>query len=227
MGTEARIGLLIPLRVPEFRYLWTAELLSVAGDQLARVALAVLVYARTSSASLTALTYALTFVPSLLGGLLLSDLADRFPRRRVLVATDVVRAVLAGVMAVPALPLPVLWGLVAVLSMAAAPFKAAQLAMIPTILTDDRNFRAGLSLRMVTAQTAQVVGFAAGGVLMTAVEPHIGLLLNAATFVASAVLVLAGVRDRPAAVRRHTASGPVATSTGPVWPMVVLSVVTG
>src|SRR6266496_2778047 len=227
MGTETKIGLLIPLRVREFRYLWTAELLSVAGDQLARVALAVLVYARTSSASLTALTYALTFVPSLLGGLLLSDLADRFPRRRVLVTTDVVRAVLAGVMAIPAVPLPALWGLVAVLSMAAAPFKAAQLAMIPQIITDDRVYRAVLSLRMVTSQTAQVVGFAAGGVLMTVVGPYVALLLNAVTFAASAFLVIAGVRDRPAPARPSTAQASNFAIAGPIWPMAVLSAVVG
>jgi MFS family permease len=227
MGGETKVGLLVPLRIREFRYLWAAELSSVAGDQLARVALAVLVYADTSSASLTALTYALTFVPSLLGGLLLSGLADRFPRRRVLVATDVIRAVLAGAMAVPAMPLAVLWALVAVLSMAAAPFKAAQLALIPTILTDERDFRAGLSLRMVTSQTAQVVGFAAGGVLMTAVEPHLALLFNAATFVVSAILVLTGVRDRPAASSGTVTAGPVPMITGRMWPMVVLTVVTG
>lgn len=227
MGGETRVGLLVPLRVREFRYLWTAELLSVTGDQLARVALAVLVYARTSSASLTALTYALTFVPSLLGGLLLSDLADRFPRRRVLVVTDVVRALLAVAMAVPAMPLPVLWCLVGVLSMAAAPFKAAQLALIPRIFTDEKVYRAVLSLRMVTAQTVQVVGFAAGGVLMTLLEPHVGLLLNAATFAASAFLVLAGVRERPAATRMNAARVPGFGMTGPVWPMVVLSAVVG
>lgn len=228
MGGETKAGLLVPLRIREFRFLWAAELASVAGDQLARVALAVLVYARTSSASLTALTYALTFVPSLLGGLLLSGLADRFPRRRVLVVTDVLRAMLAAVMAVPAMPLPALWALVGALSLAAAPFKAAQLAMIPTILTDDRDFRAGLSLRMVTSQTAQVVGFAAGGVLMTAVEPHLALLANAATFAVSAVLVLAGVRDRPAAARPSPpADGRAPAATASIWPMAVLSVVTG
>jgi MFS family permease len=227
MTSETSVGLLAPLRVREFRYLWGAELWSVAGDQLARVALAVLVYARTSSASLTALTYALTFVPAILGGLTLSGLADRFPRRRVLVVTDVVRALLAAAMAVPAMPLPVLWALVAALSMVAAPFKAAQLALIPQVLTDERAYRAGLSLRMVTTQTAQVVGFAAGGVIMTAVEPHIALLLNAATFVVSAVLVLAGVRDRPASARRRTTAAAVATAPGPVWPIFVLSAVIG
>src|SRR5436190_16773362 len=94
------------LGIREFRSLWAAELLSVIGDQLARVALAVLVFNRTSSASLTALTYALTFAPAVLGGALLSGLADRFPRRLVLVSTDLLRAALAGSMAIPGLSLP-------------------------------------------------------------------------------------------------------------------------
>jgi diguanylate cyclase (GGDEF)-like protein len=228
MTKHSKIGLSVPLRVREFRYLWAAELTSVCGDQLARVALAVLVYVRTSSASLTALTYALTFVPAILGGLLLSGLADRFPRRRVLVVTDLVRAVLAGAMAVPGLPLPVLWGLVAVLSAAAAPFKAAQLALLPQVLTEQGAYRAGLSLRQITTQTAQVVGFGAGGVLMTVIEPRLALLANAATFVVSAMLVLVGVRERPAAVRdthSHTASGEVAM--GVVWPVFALAALIG
>src|SRR5690349_7781515 len=100
------------LGIREFRALWAAELLSVLGDQLARVALAVLVFQRTSSAALTALTYALTFAPAVLGGALLSGLADRYPRRFVLVTTDVARALLAGAMAIPVLPLPVLCALV-------------------------------------------------------------------------------------------------------------------
>src|SRR4051794_9572143 len=85
------------LAVPGFRALWLAELLSVAGDQLARVALAVLVFGRTGSASWSALTYALTFLPALFGGVLLGGLADRFPRRRVMVVADLARAWLVAV----------------------------------------------------------------------------------------------------------------------------------
>src|SRR5829696_10543253 len=79
--------------VSEFRALWSAELLSVVGDQLARVALSVLVFQRTNSAGLTALTYALTYLPDLVGGPLLSGRADRFPRRTIMVTTDLLRAV--------------------------------------------------------------------------------------------------------------------------------------
>ncbi|HET6503738.1 MAG TPA: MFS transporter [Amycolatopsis sp.] len=197
MATQGRTSFGGALRVREFRALWIAELFSVVGDQLARVALSLLVYTRTSSAALTALTYALTFVPSVLGGALLSGLADRYPRRAVLVVTDVARAVLAGLMALPWLPLPALWVCVALLSVGAGPFKAAQLAILPQIL-EGEAYSAGLALRQFTSQTAQLVGFAGGGLLLAAVEPHIALAANAATFVASALLVLGGVQSRPA-----------------------------
>src|SRR4051794_759082 len=85
--------------VREFRAMWAAEALSQAGDQLARVALAVLVYTDTRSAALAGLTYALTWAPSFLGGVFLSGLADRFPRRNIMVAADLARAVLIALVA--------------------------------------------------------------------------------------------------------------------------------
>ena len=50
-GSGRGAGLGQALRVPEFRALWAAELVSVAGDQLARVGLSVLVFGRTGSAA--------------------------------------------------------------------------------------------------------------------------------------------------------------------------------
>ncbi|MGC7094670.1 MFS transporter [Amycolatopsis lurida] len=206
-GQSGSSSILAPLRVREFRALWFAELLSVAGDQLARVALAVLVFDRTDSALLTALTYALTFVPSVLGGFLLSGLADRFPRRAVLVVTDFLRAGIALLMAVPGLPLPVLWACVALLSVASGPFKAASMALLPHVVPGERYAQA-LALRQVTGQSAQLAGFAGGGALLVVLEPHLALGLNALTFLLSAILVRLGVRHRPAAVSRvDTAEG--------------------
>lgn len=188
------------LAVREFRALWAAELLSVAGDQLARVGLAVLVYRETSSASWTALTYALTFLPALLGGVLLSGLADRYPRRELMVNVDLLRALVAALMAIPVLPLPVLLVLVFLLTLGGAPFKAAQQALLPTILHGDR-YVTGLSLRTVTSQATQVAGFLGGGALLILVDPHVALGLNAATFVLAAVVV-APVRRRRGRARR-------------------------
>lgn len=186
------------VKVREFRALWLAELISVCGDQLARVALAVLVYQRTSSATLTALTYALTFAPALLGGAVLAGLADRFPRRAVLITTDLVRAVLAGALAVPGVPLGVVWAAVFGLALAGAPFKAAQLALLPTVL-DEQRFPVGLAVRTASTQIVQLVGFAAGGTALLLISPHIMLGVNAVTFVVSAMIVRTGVHNRPAA----------------------------
>ncbi|MCU1664254.1 MAG: major facilitator superfamily protein [Pseudonocardia sp.] len=183
-------------RVREFRVVWVAELLSIAGDQLARVALAVLVYGRTGSAAWAAATYALTFLPALLGGVLLSALADRYRRREVMIASDVLRAVLVGAMAIPRLPLWALCALLVVVVLLGSPHTAAQGALLPEILHGELYER-GLAVRQITSQTAQLVGFASGGVLVAAISPSMALLGNAASFALSALLVRAGLVDRP------------------------------
>ena len=90
--------------VAEFRALWAAQVLSVGGDQLARVALTVLVYAHTGSTLLAAAAYAASIAPQFLGGLLLSGLADRWPRRGIMIACDLGRIPLALLMALPGMP---------------------------------------------------------------------------------------------------------------------------
>ena len=94
----------------EFRAIWLAELASIAGDQFARVALTVIVFQRTGSPLLTALTYAASYLPWLIGGLFLSSLADSYPRRDVMIAADLIRMLLVLAMVLPGMPL---WGMVA------------------------------------------------------------------------------------------------------------------
>jgi MFS family permease len=74
--------------VPAFRVLWLAQVLSVVGDQLAQVALSVLAFHRTGSPLLTGVVYALSYLPGVAGGPLLAGLADRLPRRRLMVGCD-------------------------------------------------------------------------------------------------------------------------------------------
>ena len=197
------------LAVADFRWLWAGEALSQAGDQLARVALAVLVYQRTSSPALTALSYALTFVPTLVGGALLGWVADRVARRSVMVVCDLSRALLVGVMAIPAMPLAVLYVLLVGVTLLGGPFRAAQQALLPDVLAGEL-YVSGLALRGMTIQAAQLAGFACGGVLVAALTPYWALFVDAATFVASALLVRFGVRH-PAAVSPPT---PRASMTG-------------
>ena len=184
--------------VREFRPLLGNFLLSTIGDELARVALTVLVYQRTSSALLAAVTFAISYLPWLVGGPVLSALADRLPRQRVLVATDAGRAILVALMAVPGMPLPVLLVLMFVLAMCSPPFESARSALVADVLDGDRYALAN-SITNVGLQVAQVVGFVAAGALVTVVDPGGALLIDAATFVVSAIWLALGLQRRPAA----------------------------
>ncbi|TQS41944.1 MFS transporter [Cryptosporangium phraense] len=193
------------LRVGEFRALWGAELLSLAGDQLARVAVAVLVFGRTGSAGWAAFAYALTFLPAVVGGVVLSWPADRYRRRTVLVVADVVRAGLVAGMALPGVPLWVLCVLLTGVVLAGAPFTAAQGALLPEVLPGEL-YQRGLAVRQVTSQTVQLVGFGAGG-LLAAASPSVALGADAATFGLSALILRLGLTDRPKPRPTTRASG--------------------
>jgi MFS family permease len=183
--------------VREFRPLFGTFLLSTAGDELARVALTVLVYQRTSSPLLSAMTFAIGHLPWLLGGPLLSALADRLPRHRVLIAADATRAALLGLMAIPGTPLPILLALLFLVSLCAPPFESARSALMADVLDGDR-YAVATSLTNITLQLAQVVGFLAAGALVMALSPSAALLIDGATFAVSALWLARGLQRRPA-----------------------------
>jgi hypothetical protein len=200
----------------EFRAIWLAELASIAGDQFARVALTVLVYQRTGSPLLTTLTYAATYLPWLIGGLVLSDVADRYPRRDVMIIADLARMVLVAAMAVPGMPL---WALIVLLFAVTtfnAPFQGARSALRATIMPGDR-YALGLAVSQVTRQAGIVGGFVAGGVIVANVGVRDALLTDAATFACSALL-LTRVRRRPApAVTRRSRLAEITAGVGLVF----------
>jgi MFS family permease len=184
------------LAVSEFRALWAAYVLSLIGDQLARVALSVLVYDETRSPLLTALTYALGYLPWIVGGPLLSGLADRFPRRTVMVVTDVLRAAVVGLMAVPHVPLPVLLALLFAAELCAPPFSSARAALLPQVL-DGELYLLGSAVNTITWEVTQVVGFVVAGASVAAVGAQGALLIDAVTFAVSAVILARWVQRRP------------------------------
>ena len=188
-------------RVSEFRVFWLAQALSVAGDRLALVALTVLVFDRTHSPLLTAAAYAAGFLPWVVGGVLFGSVADRWPRREVMVGCDLARAALVAVMVVPGVPLPALVALLAAVTSLASPFEAARSSLLPDILDGDR-YPVGLAVVQTTFRSAMVLGYAAGGIAVATMGSRSALVLDAATFAASAALVRWGIRARPAAARR-------------------------
>jgi MFS family permease len=195
-------------RLGEYRALFVAHVASIAGDQLARVALTVLVFDRTGSAGLSALTYTLTLFPSLIGGPLLSGLADRFPRRSVMVICDVARAALVTVMALPGLSLWLMGGLLVIVQLFSSPFNAGRAATVAAVVQGELYVLAS-AVTNITYQLAQLVGFGLGGLLVAGIGSRATLLVDAATFVVSALLVWFGIQARPV-----PATGRGAASTG-------------
>ncbi|MQA97453.1 MAG: MFS transporter [Streptosporangiales bacterium] len=179
-------------------------MLSLVGDQLAGVAIAVLVFDSTGSPLLTAFTYALTFLPPLIGGPLLSGLADLLPRRRVMVTSDLVRAALVGLMVLPHLPLWALGGLVFLTVLFGSPFGAARAAVMPEVLPGDK-YVAGSAITNITHQFGSVAGFLVGGAVVALIGTAAALAIDAMTFVLSALLLLAGVKARPSPRREGPA----------------------
>lgn len=183
------VGYRTVFAVRAFRALFIAHVVSVVGDQLARVALVVLVYDRTGSPGLSALAYALTFLPTLVGGPLLAGLADRYPRRTVMITVDLARAAVVALMAWPDLPWQAVCALLVVVQLAAAPAVAARSALLPALIPDSAVMRIGIAALSTVTQLGQIVGFAVGGIMVAAAGPGGALLIDAATFGVSALLV--------------------------------------
>src|SRR3954453_13044194 len=99
-GLSGRLAALCgELRNGAFRRLWLSQVVSEFGDWAARLALTTVVYKRTDSPAWTARMAVSSLLPLLGGGQLLASLAGRVDRRVVMVAADLVRAALFGVLA--------------------------------------------------------------------------------------------------------------------------------
>jgi MFS family permease len=194
---ESAVSLRELFGVAEFRPLFSAYVASVAGDQLARIALTVLVFSRTGSAALTGLTYALTVLPVLVGGPLLSGLADRWPRRPLMVGCDLARAGLVAAMVVPGLSLWLLGALVVLVQLLESPFDAARAATQALVLQGEHYVLAS-AISNLTYRLASAIGFGVGGGLVALIGARSALLIDAGTFLLSALLVRSGVRSRAA-----------------------------
>ncbi len=197
------------LRHGEFRGLVVAQVASEWGDNIARVALASLVLTRTDSAFLAVLAFVVSFVPAVFGSAVLGTVADRLPRKVVLIGCDLARAVVVTVLALAATngtPVWVLLGLLLVAETFTAPFEAAHRAVVPDVLPDARVCLAGTGLLRVLYQVDQVIGIVAAGVIIVLVGERAGLALDVVSFAVSALVLAATLRWRPATRARgeHT-----------------------
>jgi predicted MFS family arabinose efflux permease len=198
-----RVGYGAAFASSEFRALFAAQAVSITGGSVAAVALTILVYDRTGSAFLSSLTFALGFIPYVLGGGLLSGVVDRVRPRRLVNTADGCSAVVAASMAIPGIPIAALLVLLFVLGTISALAGGARAALVRTTVSDEAYVPAR-SLFRVSSQTAQIVGNAIGGGLVAAFGTSGAILLNAATFALAFLLVRFGVGDHENPAERST-----------------------
>jgi MFS family permease len=178
-----------------FLLLWAGQFVSQIGDRLAWVAFPWLVYEATGSTLGTGAVFALYTLPYLFFGAAAGVLVDRFDRRRVMIAMDVLRAGLALLV-----PLAAGWSLplVYVLSFAIATcgvlFEPARLAMVPEIVAKGRLLRAN-SFLATAENLTEILGWALAGVLVATLSTATAFRLDAVSFAVSAVC-LALIRYR-------------------------------
>ncbi|WP_260618353.1 MFS transporter [Streptomyces sp. WAC07149] len=199
-------------RLPEFRAVFAAHLLSLLGVVVAEISLTVLVYRATGSPLMSALTFTLGFLPYALGGTLLAPLADRYPARRVLVGCDLLCAACAAGMVWPGTPVAGILVLRCAMAFVAPLFQGARSASLADLLGTGEAFVLGRSLLRMVAQSAQLAGFGLGGLLLAAVSPRAAIALTTAGFLASALLLRLGTRARPA----RAETGPAAVRVSPL-----------
>jgi len=174
-------------RSPRYFPLWLGRLLSNFGDTLHYVALVVLVYEITGRGAAVALLVAAEIVPVLLLGPLAGVVIDRYHRKAVLVGADLGRAVLA---------LSLVWPLgawhaylvAAGLAAGNAFFNPAVQAVIPSLTTPEQRLAAN-SVAWSTGRLVQILAAALAGGLIALIGTGAAFAVNAATFVASALLI--------------------------------------
>ncbi len=187
----------------EYRAVFSATVLSWVGDYLAKIAVTVLVFEQTGSAGAAATTFAISYAPWLLIGPILAALAERLPRRNVMIISDLLRMSFIGLVALVDMPVPLMIALLFLTALGNPPYDAARSALTATLLPGDKLV-VGLAFAASAGQAAQIGGYLGGGVL-AAINPRLALMIDAATFAVSALLIGAFVKRRPAVARgeRH------------------------
>jgi hypothetical protein len=195
------------LAVGEFRLLFAGNLMYVLGFTFEILGLSVLVYAQTRSAFLAAFAFSMGFAPQVLGGALLTALADRLPPRTVITAGLLLRAVpglLIG--AIPGVPVAVMLALVAAAASITPVFSAAISGMLPDVLDGDR-YVLGRSMLGLLSSFGQIFALGIAGAIL-AVLPARWLMFAAGAALVLSALIRRGVRPRPART-----AGPVSVRT--------------
>ncbi len=176
------------VRSPSYFPLWLSQLVSSFGDTLHYIALVVLVFNLTGRGAAVAILVGAEIIPVLLLGPMAGVIIDRFSRKAVLIGADLVRAALA---------LSLVWpqgaghAYVVAAGIAAGNtfFNPTVQAVIPVLTTEDQRLAAN-SVAWSTGRLVQILASAVAGGLIALIGTDAAFVLNAATFVVSALLIV-------------------------------------
>lgn len=205
MGASNGIGYLHLLRTrPAFRNLWLGEVVSLAGDWFTLIALYSLLLERTGKGESVGLMLALRFLPAAIFGPVAGLVADRLPRKWILVGCDLLRA--ATVMCFPLVSasshLWLVYALVFLQMTLTSFFEPAEQASIASVVPRGELVAAN-TLVGATWSAMLSVGAVAGGVVVAAVGRDAAFAIDAGSYLLSAFLVSrAALPKRPAAAAR-------------------------
>lgn len=179
------------LRLPEFRKLFLAQAISDVGDGMTFTALLLLVNNLTHSPAALAVLSIAVAVPSMVGGIVAGTYADRLDRRRIMIASDSVRAVLVlGFIVVATVDrLPILYLIAFGQAAIGTLFSPARGALIPRVVPHE-GLMAANGLGQISRTVGGLLGTALIGVLVATSGAYWpAFLFDAATFAASVLIV--------------------------------------
>jgi MFS family permease len=184
-----------------FAAYWIAQVISLFGDRLHQVALGVLVYAVTNSPAATGLVFLAATLPNLLLGPIAGTFVDRWEHKRVMIASDLIRAVL--VVAIPfaaQMDIVYVYPLVFLVTAVSLFFRPAKIALLPRFVAED-DLMAANSATWTADTLADVVGYPIAGLFVAfigtaASQLGLAFFADSATYVLSALL-LAGIAVAP------------------------------
>jgi predicted MFS family arabinose efflux permease len=182
------IGLLRSNR--NYRRIWTGQVVSEVGDHFNNIAVFSLALANTGSGMAVAGVLLSRGAAVMLAGPVAGVLLDRMDRRRIMILSDVIRALLAlsFIIAIPAGRSWLLFPLSAALMFASPFFTSGRASILPSIADSDELHTAN-SLTQITQWTAVSVGSVLGGTAVASVGYALAFVFNALSFVYSAACI--------------------------------------
>lgn len=177
-----------PLRHRAFGRLFVAHAISRAGDAFNTVGLVVLVFRLTGSGLGVAGAVVFEVLPVLLLGPLAGLLVDRHPRRELMVGADLLRAGLAGSLVLVSSSVALAYVVAFGLATGALVFNPASTSLVPELVEEDELVDANTALWTV-AVVAQVILAPTAGLLISAFGVRVAFAANAASYVASALVL--------------------------------------